>query len=74
MLYTQQKSLKFNLTQFVYVYFVSENVIPRDSTLIMEVEVVIPAYLYVLMACLAGLGIMLALCLLAFNISHRENV
>ena len=55
---------------FVY----TDNAIPRDSTLVVEVEVVIPEYLYVLMSCLAGAGIVLALCLLAFNISHRENV
>ena len=55
---------------FVY----TDNAIPRDSTLVVEVEVVIPEYLYVLMSCLAGAGIVLALCLLAFNVSHRENV
>ena len=47
--------------------------IPRDSTYSRTEEVTIPLWLYVLMATLAGLGILLAIGLFVFNIVHRNN-
>ena len=48
--------------------------IPRDSTLVREVEVLIPFHLYVLMSCLAGFGIVMAVSLFIFNVIYKDNV
>ncbi|XP_052778519.1 gamma-aminobutyric acid type B receptor subunit 2-like [Mya arenaria] len=47
--------------------------VPRDSTFVTHVEVVLPAEVYVTMCTLAALGILLAVCLFAFNVYFRNN-
>ena len=53
--------------------FIIDGVPPRDSTLITEIEKLIPLHLYVLMSCLAGFGIVMATSFVLFNIIHRND-
>ena len=63
---------------FIQIYLVffysTDGVPPRDSTLVTEIEQLIPRYLYAIMGSLAGFGILLACSLVVFNIIHRDNV
>ena len=59
----------------IYSYFhLTGGMVPRDSTLVKEVEVLIPSRLYVVMTCFAGFGIIMAISLFVFNVLYRHNV
>jgi len=64
---------KRNEVKQIYVTFLSDGKIPRDSTLVIDREVVIPSSLYISMSISATLGIFLATFFFTFNILYKEN-
>ena len=62
----------FDYIEYISILF-PDGVIPRDSTVINKVEVVIPQYLYVVMSCIASFCIILTFGFFTFNVIHRNN-
>jgi len=62
-----------NYTDKIILCYISDGKIPRDSTLVIDRELVIPPSLYITMCVFAFLGIVLATFFFIFNILYREN-
>ena len=73
-LYTLLANFNFNLLPAYYFFScVLDGVVPRDSTLVIQLETTIPLSLYIPLSVLSSCGIILAVSFLVFNVALRAN-